>query len=119
MFKMFHRLIFILVIGLIVMTIVVTVWNDSKVSLVRNCKVIELQQQQLISGSNNSVRTEIRYLVITNKETFVCENSVINGKFNNSDMFWNLKKDSTYTFKVSGVGKSMLTDYRNILEVVK
>jgi hypothetical protein len=41
------------------------------------------------------------------------------GKFNNSDIYWHLKEDSTYTFKVAGVGRSMITEYRNILEVVK
>ena len=70
-------------------------------------------------GADGNMSTEIRYLVITNKETFVCESSLLNGKFNNSDIYWHLKKDSTYTFKVAGVGKSMITEYRNILEVVK
>lgn len=61
--------------------------------------------------------TEIRYLVITYKETFICESSVLNGKFDNSDVFFHLVKDSTYTFNVEGYGKSMFYDYRNILSV--
>ena len=114
-----YKLIIGLVIVLLVGSIIVSVSNQSSVSTVENCKVMDLQQQQLIKGTDGNMSTEIRYLVITDKETFVCENSLLNGKFNNSDIYWRLKKDSTYTFKVAGVGKSMLTEYRNILEVVK
>ncbi len=108
-----------LVVVLLIGSLIVSVWNQSNVSTVENCKVMDLQQQQLIKGSDGNMSTEIRYLVITDKETFVCESSLLNGKFNNSDIYWHLKKDSVYTFKVAGVGKSIITEYRNILEVVK
>ena len=114
-----HKGIIGLVVVLLIGSIIVSVWNQSNVSTVENCKVMDLQQQQLIKGSDGNMSTEIRYLVITDKETFICESSLLNGKFNNSDIYWRLKKDSTYTFKVAGVGKSMITEYRNILEVVK
>ena len=114
-----HKGIIGLVVVLLIGSIIVSVWNQSNVSTVENCKVMDLQQQQLIKGSDGNMSTEIRYLVITDKETFVCESSLLNGKFNNSDIYWCLKKDSTYTFKVAGVGKSIITEYRNILEVVK
>ncbi len=78
--------------------------------------VTDLQQQQKISGSGSSMKTEIRYIVITDKETFIVENSIINGKFNNSDIFYRLQKGAKYNFTVSGVGKGIFTDYRNILE---
>ena len=91
--------------------------SQSNIEVVKDCKVLELQQQQLIEGTDGNMSTSIRYLVITDKETFICENSLLNGKFNNSDIFWRLKKDSIYTFKVAGVGKSFVTEYRNILEV--
>jgi len=113
-----HKGIIGLVVALLIGSIIVSVWNQSNVSTVENCKVMDLQQQQLIKGSDGNMSTEIRYLVITDKETFVCESSLLNGKFNNSDIYWHLKKDSIYTFKVAGVGKSMITEYRNILEVV-
>jgi len=114
-----HKGIIGLVVVLLIGLLIVSVWNQSNVSTVENCKVMDLQQQQLIKGSDGNMSTEIRYLVITDKETFVCESSLLNGKFNNSDIYWHLKKDSTYTFKVAGVGKSIITEYRNILEVVK
>ncbi len=103
---------------IIVGAISIGIYNDTKISIVKDCKVIELQQQQLITGGKDNMRTEIRYLVITDKETFICESSMLNGKFDNSNIFWNLKKDKTYTFKVCGVGKGFLFDYRNVLEVV-
>ena len=93
--------------------------SSFEVNNVENCKVMDLQQQQLITGGKDNMRTEIRYLVITDKETFICESSLINGKFDNSNIFFHLKKDSTYTFKVEGYKKSFIYDYRNILEVVK
>ena len=93
--------------------------NDSNVMVVNNCKVVDLQQQSIISSRDKNVSTEIRYLVITDKETFICKSSLLNSKFNNSDIFWRLKKDSTYNFRVAGVGKSLIFDYRNVLEVVK
>lgn len=114
-----HKGIIVLVLIMFIGLIIISINNESTISVVDNCKVMDLQQQQLISGTDGSIRTEIRYLVITDKETFVCENSLLNGKYNNSDIYWRLKKDSTYTFKVAGVGKSVITQYRNILEVVK
>jgi len=101
---------------LIVGAISIGVYNDTNISNIKNCKVIDLQQQQLITGGKDNMRTEIRYLVITDKETFICENSMLNGKFDNSNIFWHLKKDKIYSFKVCGVGKGFLFDYRNILE---
>lgn len=87
--------------------------------VVYKCKVIDLQQQQKITGNNGNMSTEYRYIVITDKETFICESSLFNGKFNNSDIFYNLHKDSTYTLRVAGIGKGIVTDYRNIIEIVK
>lgn len=82
-----------------------------------SCKIIDLQQQQIISGTKSNMNTEIRYLVITDKETFVCETSYFNAKFNNSDIFFRLKKDQTCTFNVCGIGKTIISDYRNILQI--
>jgi hypothetical protein len=106
-------------IGMIAVATLFNSCSSFKVETAENNKVIELQQQQLITGSKDNMTTSIRYLVITDKETFICETSVINGKFDNSNIFFHLKKDSTYTFKVEGYGKSMFYDYRNILEIVK
>lgn len=113
------KLFFVGILVIILISIFISVSNQTLVEVVKDCKVIELQQQQLIEGTGKSVTTEIRYLVITDKETFICESSILNGKYNNSDIFWRLKKDSTYTFKVAGHPKSFIYDYRNVLEVIK
>jgi len=118
-FETMQRTIITFIVIIFVGGLITYVCNQSKVSIIENCKVNDLQQQQLIEGSGKNIKTTIRYLVITDKETFVCENSLLNGKFNNSDIFWRLKKDSTYTFKVAGIGKTFFTEYRNILEVIK
>lgn len=100
-----------LFIGLI---IVANVLNSSTVTEITNVKIEDKQQQQLISKEG----TEIRYLVITDKGTFICESNFVLGKFNNSDLFWRIKVDSIYPkIKVSGIGKGILFDYQNIIEI--
>lgn len=112
-----HKVLIGLLVALFAGSLIFSIWNESNVSIVENCKVMDLQQQQLIKGVDGNMSTQIRYLVITDKETFVCESSLVNGKFNNSDIYWRLKKDNVYSFKVAGIGKSMITEYRNILEI--
>jgi hypothetical protein len=80
---------------------------------------IPLPQQIQKGDANHNITTEIRYLVLTDKETFVIKNSLLNGKYNNSDIYFRLVKDSTYTFRVCGRGKGLYTDYRNILEIIE
>ena len=99
-------------------TVLLVSCSAFKVESINDCKIIDLQQQQLIKGSREEMSTKIRYLVITDKETFICESSLLNGKFDNSNLFFHLKKDSTYNFKVEGYGKSLFYDYRNILEIL-
>lgn len=111
--------IIILFVIVAVVVLITNVGNQATVETVPNCKVLNLQQQQILGATDREgFSTHYRYLVITDKETFICESSFLNGKFNNSDIFWRLQKDSTYTFKVAGFGKGIITDYRNILEVV-
>ena len=111
------KLIILICIVLFALKLGILIKNESSVSLVKDCKVLELQQQPIILGSDGNVKTEIRYLIVTDKETFICESSVLNGKFNNSDIFWRLKKGNTYDLKVAGIGKSMVSDYRNIINI--
>lgn len=106
--------IFIIAIVVVIASGCISIWDSTHINTVNDQKVIELQQQQLISKEG----TTIRYLIITESETFICENSLINGKFDNSNLFWHLKKDSVYSFKVAGIGKTVITDYRNVIEVI-
>lgn len=108
-----------LILFIIIANVLMTYFDQSRIEMVSNYTVIYLQQQQKISGSGSDMKTEFRYLVITDKETLICENSFFNGKFNNSDIFWRLKKGNTYTFRLAGFGKSFWFDYRNIIDVIK
>ena len=115
----FTKPLIVVVLLIIITSVSINVFNDRLVEDVENYKIIDLQQHQIVSGMDGDIRTEMRYLVVTDKETFICENSILNGKFNNSDIFFRLKKDSIYNFKVVGFGKGFFTDYRNIIEIKK
>ena len=91
--------------------------NNMVKTTYRDVKVERLISQQMLSGGKDNIQTEYRYLVVTNKGTFVCESSVLYGKFNNSDIFWHLKEGSSYTITTVGMGKSFLFDYQNIIAV--
>lgn len=114
-FKTFFVLILIAVVGMLF----IQTFGNLKTETVSNCKVERLVQQQIINSNNNNLSTGYRYLIVTNKETFICESSLLNGKFNNSDVFWRLKEGETYDFTVVGYGKTFATDYRNVLEAKK
>ena len=107
------------VIVLVVFSFGYSAWVSTRVEVTTGHKVIKTYVQNTVSGSEGNLTTKVRYLVITDKETFVCENSVMNLKFNNSDIFFRIKQDSVYNFRVVGVGKILFTEYRNILEIVQ
>lgn len=105
------------VIGIIAL-FAVNLANSVVKTTYHDVKVERLINQQILSGGYlDDIQTEYRYLVVTNKGTFICESSILYGKFNNSDIFWHLKEGSSYTMTVVGVGKSFLFDYANIIEV--
>lgn len=111
------KLMFVIIGSFILITLLFNVMNGLNVQEIDNCKIIDLKQQQLVDSNDGDITTKYRYLVITDKETFICESSLLNGKFNNSDIFYRLNKDSIYNFKVCGIGKTIISDYRNILEI--
>ena len=80
-------------------------------------RVEKLINQQLIGGNKDNMRTEIRYLIITDGGTFVCESALLKFKFNNSDIFFHLVEGKRYRMKVVGIGKSFITDYKNVIGV--
>lgn len=81
--------------------------------------ITKLHEQQKISGGEKSVSTKMRYLIITKDATYISTSSLLNGKFDNSDLFFHLEEGKTYKFKLSGYGKSFFTDYKNVLEAVE
>lgn len=107
---------FIAIFALIIVASLGTCYYDSskRETTIGHTVISTISQPQISKDG-----TRYRYLVITDKETFRCETSLLNGKFNNSDVFFRIKEGLIYDFKVCGIGKSFATDYRNILEVVR
>lgn len=95
----------------------IRVYSALTVETVTDCRVIETVDQMRFSGNGNQSLSKMHYIVVTDKETFVIHSSWLNGKFNNSDLFYRIKKDSVYSFRVAGIGKGPFTDYRNILDM--
>ena len=62
--------------------------------------------------------TGIQYRIYTDHEVFSNEDSFLFGKFNSSDFYAQIHKDSTYYFRVAGWRKPRLSWYRNIVEFV-
>lgn len=58
-----------------------------------------------------------RYLIFTDKGTFISKENILIGKYESSETFFKLQKGHKYHLKLSGWGKSMVTDYKNIIDV--
>lgn len=81
-------------------------------------EVVDVTVEKLVTKSYfDGHNTTYRYLVVTDKGTYICEDSFINGKFNNSDIFYHFKENKRYRLKVTGYGKGFFTDYKNIIDV--
>lgn len=89
-------------------------FNELKTSHIDDVTVEKLITQPKY---NRESGTTYRYLVVTDKGTFISEDSFINGKFNNSDLFFHLKVGKKYKFKVVGWGKGFFNDYQNIVDI--
>lgn len=113
------KIIFVLGVVATLLCVVFDFVSKTTTEQIPNCEVITTIALSKINGSATNLNTEIIYLVVTNKETFICEESALNGSLNNVDMFYRIKKDSTYTFKVAGFGKTVFSDYRNIIGLQK
>lgn len=110
----------IAIVAVVVLLIGAAVTRNITGDLKRETVVVTVkdkQIQQLIKSSGSSLRTEIRYLVFTDKEMFVVENSIMNGAYNNSEIYMSLDTGKQYTLTVCGYGKSIITEYRNIVKI--
>lgn len=112
MFSLKRRSLTLVIIAFVVGILTFYIKDATTTEVVESCKVIRLIDQPQYSKHGTSQR----YIVVTDKETFIVESAILQGKFDNSNIFYNLKEGRTYTFKVAGIGKGFLTDYRNILK---
>ena len=58
-----------------------------------------------------------KYLIFTDKETFENTDSLLEWKFNSSDVYGKIEKDQTYEFTVYGFRIPVLSIYRNVVDV--
>jgi hypothetical protein len=65
--------------------------------------------------SENNI--ESYYLVYTDHGTLKLEDDILRGNWRSSDIYGNLRADSTYTFQVSGYRIGFTSSYPNIIEV--
>lgn len=57
------------------------------------------------------------YLIFTDKGVFENSDSLVNGKWDSSDVYSEIKKGKTYVFHVRGIRNHFLSWYPNILSV--
>lgn len=62
-------------------------------------------------------KNDSTYLIFTNKGVFEDSDSLVNGKWNSSDLYNELKVGKSYTLHVRGIRNHVLSWYPNILTV--
>jgi len=60
---------------------------------------------------------DCKYLIYTDKGTFEERDSWLNWKFNSSDIYGGIKRDTKYTFHTNGIRVAFLSWYPNITSV--
>jgi len=60
-----------------------------------------------------------KYLIFSKTETLENTDSLLFGKFNSSDVYGRLEIGKTYTLKVVGWRNQHISQYRNIVEVIR
>lgn len=74
-------------------------------------------QITVVKTERVSNKESSRYLIFTENETFENTDSWMFLKFDSSDLYGQLKTDSTYNVKVAGWRIKMLSSYRNIISI--
>lgn len=69
-------------------------------------------KERVCSGSN-----DCKYLIFTDEGTFENTDTLLQGKFDSSDVYGRIKVGETYTFEVAGFRQGFLSMYPNILSV--
>jgi len=74
-------------------------------------------KERVVTGKGDDISS--KYLIYTDKGTFENTDTFIKFKFNSSDLYGKLKKDSTYTVETYGFRVPFLSMYKNIVKIVK
>lgn len=104
-----------LVIGL--STFGINLWNVSHKETI-TATVQGFEVQQVITSQNKIISTTPRYLVTTDKGTYLCQDSYLCSSFGADFKFYHLQKGVTYRFHLAGVGPGFFTDHKIIINYV-
>lgn len=72
-------------------------------------------KERVTTGTGSSFSS--KYLIYTDNEVFEDTDALLYSKFNSSDIYGKLHKDSTYKVVVVGMRIPVLSMYRNIIEI--
>lgn len=75
--------------------------------------VTAMVTDKVVKNSQN----DSTYLIFTDKGVFENSDSLVNGKWNSSDVYNDIKVGKTYIFHVRGIRNHVLSWYPNILNV--
>lgn len=95
----------VIIIGVLIMfwVLIYSVTNYTEVTITVKDKVVKNYEDDSL------------YLIFTDKGTYEVRDSVVNGRFDSSDMYGRLEKGHTYKVTVIGFRVPMLSWYKNIL----
>jgi hypothetical protein len=99
--------------GIIALTVGNPYGNDRQVTI-----HVTDKDRVCSSDSGDGTRT-CQYLVYTDEGTFKNVDSILNHKWNSSDVQGELKRDHTYVVKVEGFRSGWRSEYPNIISVVE
>lgn len=109
------RLIIFLIIGVLAFGIIYNIaWFCSGEEV-----TIEVNDKERIVESDSDGKTDSKYLVFAESETFENTDVFFLGKWNSSDIQGHLKPGHCYKVKVYGWRMPFFSSYRNITEIVE
>lgn len=98
---------------LLVFLIVILLWAVSIGYTNEQVLKVKVTDKERVTGEGS------KYLIFTNKGVFEITDQLFFGKFNSSDIYGSIKKDSTYIIKVHGKRIPLFSMYPNIRSVKK
>lgn len=87
-------------------------WDEQEIT----CATVS-DKERITKSTGES--TTSYYLIFTDKGEFKVEDDLFRGIFNSSTTYGKLRKDSTYTFTVSGKRIPWMSAYQNVITTPK
>jgi len=81
--------------------------------------IVKVSGKERVTKAENDGEITSKYLIFSDDETFECTDEIIYLKFNSSDFYGHIYKDSTYKFTVVGWRIPIFSTYRNIIKIEK